>query len=347
MSDSRPRTSPSIPIALTMGEPGGVSQEISIKAWEYFNKNPSQLAFFLIDDPARYQDFAVPISIIDSPDKAVKYFPDRLPILPIGKTVNATAGKALPETASTVIKSIKLGVKLCLEKQASALVTNPIHKKALIDTGFSFSGHTDYLQSLTRDVSNMDNRQHRGAVMMLAGPQLRTIPVTVHQSLSDAIKTLDTDLIAKICRITAEALRYDFGIKEPRLALAGLNPHAGEGGLFGLEDSQIIAKSVRLLRNEGLTITGPLPADTMFHEEARNRYDVAICMYHDQALIPVKMLDFHNTVNITLGLPIVRTSPDHGSALDIAGKNIANPASLIAAIKMADQLATNRARHFS
>ena len=207
--------------------------------------------------------------------------------------------------------------------------------------GFRFPGHTEYLADLTSKAP-MPTGGKRGPVMMLSGPQLRTVPVTIHQSVKDAIAGLRPDLIIKTALVTHEALKNDFGIASPRLAISGLNPHAGEEGMFGAEDAMIIAPAVDELKAMGVDARGPLPADTMFHEDARAKYDAALCMLHDQALIPAKTLAFHEAVNVTLGLPIIRTSPDHGAALDIAGKGIARPDSLIAAIKLAAQMASRR-----
>ncbi len=334
-----------LPIALTMGEPGGISSEITVKAWQAIHKEKKDSAvFFLIDRPERYQDFAIPVIKIESPAEAKAAFPHGLPILSIAEKVHSDYGVANKDTAKAVIASIESAVAYCLSGQACAIVTNPIQKKVLADIGFSYPGHTEFLEHLTKTVQfhPTAQRTHRGAVMMLAAPNLRTVPVTVHTSLKNAITTLTQENIIRTCHIVNETLRDDFGIHNPRLSIAGLNPHAGEGGLFGKEDQEIIASAVTTLKNSGINVAGPLSADTLFHEEARATYEVAICMYHDQALIPVKTIDFHNTVNVTLGLPIIRTSPDHGCALDIAGKNMADPRSLIAAIKLAKDMAEHR-----
>jgi len=327
------------PIAMTMGEPGGIAEEITIKTWQALHQDKESPVFFIVDDPTRFTRSNIPVKIITKPAEAKTVFTAALPILPLGETVKAIPGIASPQTARAVIKSIKKTVALCAKNEACAVVTNPIQKKALADIGFNFPGHTEYLADLTKTMSF--SPRTRGPVMMLAGPDLRTIPITVHHALKDAITLLDPNSIAQKIRIAHESLKEEFGIDNPRIAVAGLNPHSGESGLFGNEEIDIIAPVIERLRNEGLDLQGPHPADTMFHEEARARYDVALCMYHDQALIPVKTLDFHKTVNVTLGLPIIRTSPDHGCALDIAGKNCARPDSLIAALylakKMADQ----------
>lgn len=246
----------------------------------------------------------------------------------------AVPGRPDSTHAPAVIRSVERGVELVRAGACSALVTNPIAKKVLIDAGFGFPGHTEFLGHLT------------GAprpVMMLAVEGLRVVPVTVHEALAKVPAMLTEDLIVETARIAAAALKRDFGIAAPRLALAGLNPHAGEGGALGCEEDTVIRPAVARLRAEGIAVTGPHPADTLFHARAREAYDAALCMYHDQALIPLKTIDFDRGVNVTLGLPIVRTSPDHGTAFDIAGKGIARPDSLIAAIELAADLAARRA----
>ncbi len=325
------------PLALTMGEPSGIAPEITEKAWlAVRNSGP---AFFIIADPALFA--GVETRIIESPDQAPAVFPNALPVLALSCD-GAQTGRASPESASSVIASIERAVGFTLSGAAGAVVTNPIQKSALLASGFSFPGHTEFLDALTADAPMPGDAQTRGAVMMLAGPQLRTVPVTVHQSVANALKSLRPDLIVRTALITADALRRDFGIAAPRLAISGLNPHAGEDGAMGAEDTLIIAPAISELQELGIDAAGPLPADTMFHEEARAEYDAALCMLHDQALIPAKTLAFHDAVNVTLGLPIIRTSPDHGTALNIAGKGVARADSLIAAIRLADMLATRR-----
>jgi 4-hydroxythreonine-4-phosphate dehydrogenase len=269
--------------------------------------------------------------------KAMAALHDRIPLRFVaGRAALASAIPGRPETTdpAAVIESIRRAVELVQTGECAAVVTCPIAKKTLIDAGFAFPGHTEYLAALTHAPR---------AVMMLAVDGLRVVPVTVHTPLAQVPTLLTTDLIVETGRITAAALIRDFGIPAPRLALAGLNPHAGEGGALGGEEAAVIVPAIERLRAEGIAVTGPHPADTMFHAAARARYDAALCMYHDQALIPLKTIDFDRGVNVTLGLPIVRTSPDHGTAFDIAGKGIANPASLIAAIELAAQLAERRA----
>lgn len=325
------------PLALTMGEPGGIAPEITEKAWNALrNSGP---AFFVIADPTLYRNVAT--QVIASAEEAVSVFANALPILPADEPAHAEPGVASPDTAEAVIASIERATLCALSGAASGVVTNPIQKSALIASGFSFPGHTEFLEALTTDAS-MPADVPRGAVMMLAGPELRTVPVTIHQSVIDAVNSLRPDLIVHTALIVAHALQHDFGIAAPRLAVSGLNPHAGEAGAMGAEDAMIIAPAIDELRAMGIDAAGPLPADAMFHQEARARYDAALCMLHDQALIPAKTLAFDDAVNVTLGLPIVRTSPDHGTALNIAGKGAARADSLIAAIRLAGEIATRR-----
>jgi len=254
--------------------------------------------------------------------------------LPIELAAPARPGHPDKVNARAVIASIEHAAALCRSGAASGMVTNPINKAALYDAGFAYPGHTEFLAALT----GAQGRQ----VMMLASPELRVVPVTVHASLRNSIAMLTAEAIVAAAQTTSAALQRDFGIAKPRLAVAGLNPHAGEQGALGNEEATIIAPAIATLRSAGIDVSGPWPPDTMFTAAARRRYDAAICMYHDQALIPLKTLDMDHGVNVTLGLPIVRTSPDHGTAYDIAGKGIANPASLIAAIRLAAQLAQRR-----
>lgn len=328
------------PLVLTMGEPGGVGSEIAVKAHRALAA--AGPVFFIVDDPLRLKALGVDVAVIERPEDAAARFPRQLPVLSLGTSVEAAAGVASPSTAAAVIRSIDVAVGLALAGKAAAVVTNPIQKSALHAAGFRFPGHTEYLGVLTA-AAPMPAGQLRGPVMMLAGPALRTIPVTVHAPLVEAARMLSTQSILHAGVVAAEALRAQFGVAAPRIAVAGLNPHAGEKGALGVEDERVVAPAVKALCARGVDATGPHPADTLFHEDARARYDVALCMYHDQALIPVKTLDFHRTVNVTLGLPIIRTSPDHGTALDIAGKGAARADSLIAALVIAARLA-ERAR---
>jgi 4-hydroxythreonine-4-phosphate dehydrogenase len=321
-----------------MGDPAGIGGELTLRAWHQRHK--SGPAFVALDDPARLARLAdalglsTPIRSVTIPAEAQAAFPDALPVLPIPLAEAPVPGKPNPANARAVVASIEQATKLALTGQAVAVVTNPINKAALYQAGFSYPGHTEFLAHLT----GADGQQ----IMMLASPMLRVVPVTVHASLRDSIAMLTTGMIVAAARTTAAALRRDFGLTAPRLAIAGLNPHAGEQGALGIEETTLIQPAIDALRAEGIDVSGPWPPDTMFTAAARQRYDVAICMYHDQALIPLKTLDMEHGVNVTLGLPIVRTSPDHGTAFDIAGKGVADPASLLAALDLAATLAACR-----
>lgn len=321
-----------------MGEPGGVAPEITLKAWRELRD--SGLVFFIIAAPNIF-DINAPIKVINNTNDAAGIFNNSLPVLPLENDVDAIFGVAARENSPAVIESIKRAVRFALDGRASAVVTNPIQKSALSSAGFKFPGHTEYLADLTEKYC-LDDKRIRGPVMMLAGPTLRTVPVTIHKSVRDACASLTTPLIINTAQIVHEALISDFGIEKPRLTISGLNPHAGEDGLMGMEDGLIIAPAVDELLARGIDAIGPLPADTMFHKDAREKYDAAICMLHDQALIAAKTLAFYDAINVTLGLPIIRTSPDHGTALGIAGKNEARADSLIAAIKLAADMAIMR-----
>ena len=326
------------PLALTMGEPAGIGGEIALKAW--LRRGEGVPPFYLIDHPDRLSRLAaalgwdVPVMAIGQPAEAIAIFQNALPVVPVGGAPVATPGKPNPADQQLVLRAIQTAVADVQAGKAAALVTNPINKDALYRAGFHHPGHTEYLAELAGS--------REPAVMMLAGPHLRVVPVTIHLPLREAITALSTDAIVHAGRVTAEALRRDFGVKAPVIAVAGLNPHAGEAGGLGREDIDIVAPAVAALRSAGIDARGPLAADTMFHAEARRGYDAALCMYHDQALIPIKTLDFDGAVNVTLGLPFIRTSPDHGTAFDIAGKGIARPDSLIAALRLAAELAARR-----
>ena len=318
------------PIALTAGEPAGIGPEITLKAWQALG---ARRPFFWIGDPAHLPEGA-PVQEIHAPEEAVHVSATALPVLAQPYPAPATPGQPAPENAAAVIQGIARAVELVQEGRACALCTNPINKQALAEgAGFAYPGHTEYLAHLAGV---------KRVVMMLACDALRAVPVTIHIPLAQVARTLKTPLLRDTIRITHDALIRDFGIEAPRIAVAGLNPHAGEGGRMGVEEGALIAPVLDGLRAEGMDIAGPLPADTMFHADARARYDVAVCMYHDQALIPVKTLAFDSGVNITLGLPFIRTSPDHGTAFDIAGQDKADPASLVAALEMADRMARAR-----
>ncbi len=328
-------------LALSIGDPSGIGPEIAIAA--FLARDAASLpAFYLLADPAliasRAKHLGVSVLTVETaPAEAAQVFAHALPIVPLSARCIDSPGRPDPANAAGTIEAIDRAVAACLAGDAAAVVTCPIAKKPLYDAGFGFPGHTEYLAHLAA--------QHTGIeampVMMLAGPDLRTVPVTIHIALAEVPKTLTTELIVATARVTAADLTGRFGIARPRLAIAGLNPHAGEGGSMGLEDERIVGPAIDILRAEGVDAIGPLPADTLFHPRARAGYDVALCMYHDQALIPAKALAFDEAVNVTLGLPFIRTSPDHGTAFDIAGKGIARPDSLIAALKLARSLADN------
>nr|WP_309503424.1 4-hydroxythreonine-4-phosphate dehydrogenase PdxA [uncultured Roseovarius sp.] len=317
------------PIAVSCGEPAGIGPELAHKAWAALG---TDLPFFLIGDPAHVT--AGPIVQINDPTQAEEAARDGLPVLPHAFDGPLTPGTPNPGHAAAVISAIARGVDLVQSGAASALCTAPIHKKALQDgAGFAHPGHTEYLAHLA-GVARV--------VMMLASDQLRVVPATIHIPLSDVPAALTRELLTETLRITHAGLIRDFGIPAPRIVVAGLNPHAGEGGKMGREEITLITPVLEALRAEGLDLRGPLSADTMFHAAARAGYDAAVAMYHDQALIPIKTLDFDRGVNVTLGLPFIRTSPDHGTALDIAGQGIANPSSMIEALKMAARMAAAR-----
>ncbi|MEZ5922103.1 MAG: 4-hydroxythreonine-4-phosphate dehydrogenase PdxA [Parvularculaceae bacterium] len=335
----RAMIAPGAPIALTMGEPAGVAPEITLKAYAALKDQGA--SFFVIGDPALYGEAAARIS---APHEARAAFTRALPVLPLDEKIDVEPGRPSAANAKAVIASIETAVRFALSGEAAAIVTNPIQKSALLEAGFKFPGHTEFLGALTAGAAMPAGMRTRGPVMMIAGPALRTVPVTIHQSVREAAASLSTAMIVKTALVVIEALKNDFGVAAPRLAISGLNPHAGEQGAMGAEDRDIIAPAIaELCRNSGAEITGPHPADTLFHAAARAKYDAALCMLHDQALIPAKTLAFDEAVNVTLGLPVIRTSPDHGTALDIAGKNLANPASLIEAIKLAARMAAARA----
>ncbi|MDB5427454.1 MAG: pdxA [Phenylobacterium sp.] len=331
------------PLALTLGDPAGVGPEIAVKAWSELRHGGPP--FLVVGDfQALASASAGGASILKkviAPAEAMSAFPDALPVLDLPLRARVVAGQPSAAAAPAIIKWIETAVGLALSGAVAGVVTAPIAKAPLYDAGFKFPGHTEFLGELTASESY---EGARGPVMMLIAGDLRVALVTVHEPLAKVPGLLSIEAIVNAGLVTAEALRRDFGIAEPRLAVAALNPHAGEGGALGREEGEIIAPAVRALEDLGVDVTGPHPADTLFPETMRSRYDAVICLYHDQALIPVKMLDFWGGVNVTLGLPIVRTSPDHGTAFDIAGRGLARPDSLIAAIRLADQLAQARAK---
>lgn len=329
----------SLPLALTMGEPAGIGGEIALKAW--LGRADNVPSFYLIDDVERLGELAarlgwpVPIRPIAMPAEADAVFSEALPVMPLGARVRGRPGQPDPGDAPAVLAAIDAAVADVRAGRAAALVTNPIHKDTLYRAGFRHPGHTEYLAELAGD--------RAVPVMLLACPELRVVPVTIHMPLRRAVAKLGREAIVTAGRITSAGLRDYFGIAAPVLAVAGLNPHAGEAGGLGREEIDIIEPAIAALRDHGVDARGPFAADTMFHAEARRSYDAALCMYHDQALIPIKTIDFDGGVNVTLGLPFVRTSPDHGTAFAIAGKGIARPASLIAALRLAAEMAARRA----
>jgi 4-hydroxythreonine-4-phosphate dehydrogenase len=323
-----------------MGEPSGIGGEITLKAW--LARDAGLPPFFVVDDAARLRALAgflclpVPVRVVSGGKDALAVFAEALPVLDRPLPRPTLPGRPDPANAAAVTGVIEMAVKLVRSGAASAVVTNPIHKKVLYEGGFQFPGHTEYLAALAGGGCR--------PVMMLACAALRVVPVTVHVSLKQAIAMLRAEDIVASASVTHASLRHDFGIRKPRLAVAGLNPHAGEDGEMGGEEAAIIAPAVAILREQGMDVSGPLAPDTLFSPRARAGYDAAICMYHDQALIPLKALDFDGGVNVTLGLPFVRTSPDHGTALDIAGSGRASEASLVAAMFLARDIAERRAR---
>ena len=325
-----------LPLALTMGDPAGIGGEIALKAWLALR---GRIPFMSIDDPERMRRSAcalrldVPVAEVASPSEAVETFPRALPVMTLRLAKPVRAGEPDAANAPVVVESIDRAVALVSGREVAGVVTNPIHKEILLTAGFAHAGHTEYLAELSGGSP---------VEMMLVCPGLRVVPMTVHVPLRAAIERVSRARVTACVRRTAQALTNNFGIARPRLVVAGLNPHAGEGGKIGSEDLAEIAPAVAQLREEGVDVRGPLPADSLFHAEARAGYDAAICMYHDQALIPIKTVDFWNGVNVTLGLPFVRTSPDHGTAFDIAGRGIARADSLVAALRLAAELAERR-----
>ena len=310
------RAGPDAPILITMGEPSGIGPEVAIAAFAHFGGRIGGHPLKLVGDAGVFASH-----------KGV--------LIPTRASVTATAGKPDSANAAAVTEAIEIAVAAAMAGEAAALVTAPIHKAVLNAAGFAFPGHTEFLAHLTGA---------RRAVMMLASDQLRVVPLTIHIPVSDVPSAIDKQAVFDTAEIILTALRRDFGILNPRLAVAGLNPHAGEEGMLGDEDARVIAPAIAALKARGFAVKGPLSADTLVHEEARQTYDAALCMYHDQALIPIKTLSFWDGVNVTLGLPIVRTSPDHGTALDIAGTGKADARSMIAAVKMAADVADARSR---
>jgi 4-hydroxythreonine-4-phosphate dehydrogenase len=331
------------PLALTLGEPAGIGPDITIKAW--LRRNELRLpAFYLLGDldllSHRAKVLGLNVKFADvCAEDTLGAFADALPVVATGQVAAAQPGRPDDTSADAALASIRQAVDDVVTGRASAVVTNPIAKSVLYRAGFRHPGHTEFLAELAATGGHTPQ-----PVMMLWSPALVVVPVTIHLALREAIARLSRDLIVATGRIVVADLKARFGIARPRLAVSGLNPHAGEDGSLGTEERTIVAPAIEILRGDGIEIRGPLPADTMFHDDARKTYDCAICMYHDQALIPVKTLAFDDAVNVTLGLPFIRTSPDHGTAFDIAGTGRANPSSLIAALRLAARMAATQPR---
>lgn len=330
-----------LPLALTLGEPAGIGPDLTIQIW----RQRAELglpAFYLIGDPdfirrrAQLLNISLDVQVVE-PSQARDAFARALPIVSLEAPVSTLPGKPDASSAPAAIASIRRAVTDVLAGRAAAVVTNPVAKNVLYRSGFAEPGHTEFLAKLVQDATGIQLRP----VMMLWAPELAVVPVTIHLPLRDVVSRLTSDLIVETGKIVERDLRERFSILRPRLAVAGLNPHAGEAGSLGEEDHMIVEPAVKRLQSDGIEVIGPLPADSLFHARARATYDVALCMYHDQALIPIKTLAFDHAVNVTLGLPFVRTSPDHGTAFDIAGKGGAKPLSLVAAIFLAARLSAN------
>ncbi len=327
------------PLALTSGEPAGIGPDITLAAW--LRRRELDLPpFYLLGDPASLAErakalgLAVELAEVGA-EEAGAAFAHALPVVATGKVATARPGQPDATSADAALASIRQAVADVASGKASAVVTNPIAKNVLYRAGFRHPGHTEFLAELAAARGGPAPQP----VMMLWSPGLAVVPVTIHVSVREALAQLSTDLIVSTARIVVADMKARFGLAAPRLAIAGLNPHAGEDGTLGMEDVEIVAPAVDILRRDGVAVRGPLPSDTMFHAAARKTYDCAICMYHDQALIPIKTVAFEDAVNVTLGLPFVRTSPDHGTAFDIAGTGKANPSSLIAALRLAARMA--------
>ena len=329
-----------LPIALTMGEPAGIGGELAIMAWRRHRADLPP--FYLLDDPERIEALSrtignpVEIGVISTPGEAMDLFARQLPVLPVPIAVPVVPGQLNAANITAVETSIKTAAQHALDGSAGAMVTNPVHKEALYKAGFAHSGHTEYLAAFARLKGE--------PVMMLASKALRVVTVTRHVSLANALRQLTPKLIIETIATVHRSLIRDFAVPEPRIRVAAVNPHSGEGGTMGSEENDIIQPAIKALQGRGANVSGPHPADTMFDERSRAHYDAAVCMYHDQALIPIKTIAFDQAVNISLGLPFIRTSPDHGTALDIAGTGSARENSLIAALQLAGSVAANRQR---
>jgi 4-hydroxythreonine-4-phosphate dehydrogenase len=334
-----------LPLALTIGEPAGIGPDLTLTVW-WRRVELDVPAFYLIGDMdfirgrAGVLGLDLPLAVV-SPGEATAAFARALPVVPLGLSITAAPGKPDASSAPAAIASIRRAVADVMAGRAAAVVTNPVAKSVLYRSGFAEPGHTEFLAKLVQEATGKRLRP----VMMLWSAELAVVPVTIHLPLREVVSHLTSDLVLETVRIVARDLTARFGIARPRIAVAGLNPHAGEDGVLGEEDRTIVAPAVERLQAEGIDAIGPLPADTLFHERARAAYDVALCMYHDQALIPIKTLAFERAVNVTLGLPFVRTSPDHGTAFDIAGTGRADPSSLVAALALAARLAAHTPTH--
>ncbi len=327
------------PLVVTMGEPAGIGLDTVIMAWQALRQSPDQ-AFVLLGDAELLQSRAaslgqvISVKTVNSSAESAAIFGSALPVLHRNLPNPPKAGHIDPRNAPAVVSLIEEAVELALQQQCSGIVTCPIQKETLYGAGFQFEGHTDFLAHLARLAGHQAT-----PVMMLVAGDLRTVPVTIHIPLKDVPGALTTQSIIDQTRIVNRDLRLRFGIAVPRIGMTGLNPHAGEAGTIGTEEMTTISPAIAALKAEGMNVVGPLPGDTAFHAEARAGFDAIVCMYHDQALIPVKTLDFHGGVNVTLGLPFIRASPDHGTALSLAGTGTANPRSLISAMELAHKMA--------
>jgi 4-hydroxythreonine-4-phosphate dehydrogenase len=335
-----PSASPVTPLAISVGEPAGIGVEVVARAFEDRVRS-SIRPFYLRADPAmvrsRLARAGMAVTVAETtPERCTAVFADALPVVPVGSPMRDEPGRPDPADAPAVVLAIRQAVADVAAGLAAGIVTGPIQKATLYAAGFPHPGHTEFLGELAAAFWPGARCE---PVMMLAGPDLSTVPVTVHAPVSAVPALVTRERIVSVARIVALDLASRFGIASPRLAVAGLNPHAGEDGTMGVEDRDVIAPAIAALRAEGIDATGPHPADTLFHPRARAGYDVVLAMYHDQALIPVKTIAFDETVNVTLGLPFVRTSPDHGTALSIAGTGTANPGSMIAALRLAGRMA--------
>ena len=326
-----------------MGEPAGISGEITLKSWLRLRNQRRNFSFFVLCDPQHLKQTAKKlrlkpqITIIDNPKDAAQCFGEKLPIMPTPLKERVMPGKINPTNTTSAITSLKIATELALQKKVDAIVTNPLNKKSLYDAGFKYPGHTEFIAAKC----SKDRKSKLKPTMLIISPKINVAPVTIHLPLSEAITTVSKKLIV-LTTLNATNFLNDLGLKKPRVAIAGINPHAGEDGSIGKEEKTIIIPAINQLKKGGLDVDGPCAADSLFSQQNLKYYNLFICMYHDQALIPAKTIDFQNGVNVTAGIPIIRTSPDHGTALDIAGKNTADETSLVSAIKIAAKVATLR-----